>query len=313
MILAEARAERPQPPRARATTPETVSCPFCAGHESETPPTVLSLPDGSDDWQVRVVPNKYPALISSNYSPPPEDEDGPEPRGERPGYGYHEVVIESARHVSRVTEMTAVEWELVLVAYRRRIAAHFADTRIKHVQVFKNVGPAAGATIKHAHSQIIAMSEYSQRAVGIIGRSAYHYERYGKCLLCSEIERESKEGARVVFQDDEFVAYCPFASRSPCESWIVPRQHGSRFDVTSNKQLAALAEAILKLSRKVDHVLDEPDFNLVLVQDQDFPGFCHWHWELIPRVATLAGFEWATGCYINTMSPERAAEALRSV
>lgn len=313
MIIAEQRAKRPQPARIAAPPGSSADCPFCIGHESATPPPVLVLPEDGKTWQVRVVPNKYPALTPGEAVRWPAEIG---PGEELPGLGQHEVIVDSPRHVERVTDLSADALRQVLTAMARRIAAHYEDPAVEYVQAFKNVGPTSGATIAHAHSQIVALPLVPPRVAARLERCQRHHDERQLCAVCHEIAAELSTAERIVHRDNDFLSYCPHASRTPGELWIAPLTHAARFELAAERLLASLAATMLDACRRIDVVLDRPDYNLVL---QTSPrrltddATYHWHWELIPRVTQLAGFEWGGGCYINTLSPERAAEALRSV
>ncbi len=291
---------------------DDADCPFCAGHESKTPLPVLVLPENGTPWQVRVVPNKYPALSPGESVAWPAEID---PGEELPGLGRHEVIVDSPRHVERVTDLSADALRQVLTAMAHRIAAHYEDPAVEYVQVFKNVGPTSGATIAHTHSQIVALPLVPPRVAARVARCELQFQQRQTCAVCQEIAAEIRAIERIVAQGKDFLSYCPHASRTPCELWIMPREHAARFEVADDGLLGSLAATLLDACHRVDAVLARPDYNLVL---QTSPrrianeATYHWHWELIPRVAQLAGFEWGGGCHINTLSPERAAEALRS-
>ncbi len=315
VIIADERGRRPSD----FETPRSVvvprPCPFCEGQEAATPPPVLSLgPDGSRveaGWQVRVFPNLYPALRTDL----PPARDGDALRERLAGFGAHEVIVESPRHDATLATLPPSELALVLRAFRDRLAAHRGDRRLLHGLVFQNHLAAAGATLAHPHAQLVALPLVPELPARVLELSERHHAGTGRCLLCDLAARERADGARVV-ADGAWLAFCPWASSRPYETWLVPAAHRARYEELPDAELDALAAALGDVLRRFDAALDRPAWNLMLhtlpLQAPPSDAF-HLRLELVPAVTRVAGFEWGTGCFINPTAPEEAARSLREV
>lgn len=329
VIIAATRSRRPQDYQP-ATYQRTTGgfCPFCPGHESRTPGEILAVgrppgaPANGPGWRVRVVPNKYPALTI---------EGDLEPRGVGPydslrGVGAHEVVICSPDHEAALSVMQPDHLTEVLAVFQERQRDLHRDRRLKYVQVFKNHGAAAGATLAHPHAQIIATPVIPNLVARELGLARRHFGLKERCLFCDVLAEEVSRGDRVVLQDEHFVVFAPYASRFPFELMILPRRHGPRFQEATPFELAALARSLREAARRLSRILDDPPYNLVLHSAPNTDAFYvrpdawqtlawdyHWHLLLLPRLTRAAGFESGTGLYINPTAPEEAARFLREV
>lgn len=309
VIIASERGLRPN--EFRAGQEAGYSCPFCAGHEELTPPEIYSLPGPDGRWRLRVVRNKYPAL-----------EAGGSVENRRAGIydkmdgmGFHEVVIETPEHGRLLEQMPEEAVADVVRTFALRVREIKKDPRIKYVMIFKNHGRNAGASLLHPHSQIIAMPMAPLRVMQEIDGSAdYHRER-GTCVFCDIVREESDFKKRVVGENADFLAVTPYASRFSFETWILPKKHASHFETLPDAQAASLAQVIKTTLAKLNDSLPELSYNLIVhtMPVQDAPAdHYHWHIEIMPKLTHVAGFEWGTGFYINTVSPEDAAEILNS-
>ncbi|MGI9952357.1 galactose-1-phosphate uridylyltransferase [Moorellaceae bacterium AZ2] len=292
------------------------NCPFCPGNEKETPPEVfaLRLPGTAADtpgWQVRVVPNRFPALV-------PDGGGGEEVAGlyrRQEGIGLHEVIIEGPDHDVELPAYKPAHAVQVLKTWRQRYLQHAQDKRLAYIQIFKNYGTEAGASLQHPHSQLIATPVIPPDLQEEIQRAEQYMEQEESCLYCDLLETELRQGARVVAFNKHFLAFCPFASRFPFETWIFPRQHQPSFGDLTDEQLEDLVSLLQDLLDRLAKALANPPFNLVVRTaplHQEVPAY-HWHLQLLPRLTTVAGFEWGTNIYINPTSPEHAAQFLNDV
>jgi UDPglucose--hexose-1-phosphate uridylyltransferase len=340
VIIAEDRAKRPRAFTSRENfaqiDPDEAeqACPFCPGNEHETPPEAFALRDHAAEpnapgWSVRVVPNKYPALVRESVASLAGETDvlrslanAPPMPAERsvydsaPAIGVHDVIIDTPRHVTTVGELTAEEFALSLAAIRLRLQALAGETGINHALVFKNVGTAAGATLDHLHSQLMAAGTVFPLVAGEICGAANFYETHGECLFCRMIQLERINGSRVVAESAAFIAFCPFASRFAYEMWILPKLHASRFESMALENLADLASLARSAIAKIERLFQPPAYNLVFHTspfDSAAIEHYHWHIEVFPRVTIPAGFEWGSGCAVNPVSPETAAARLREI
>ncbi len=231
------------------------------------------------------------------------------------GSGAHEVVIETDRHGLEPIDLPDEDAALAWTTVRDRVQALEADRRHAYVQVFKNRGREAGASLRHPHIQIAALPFLPPRLAEELSLFTEHRSRDGKCLLCRHLASEIGSGERIVLQSRLFAVWAPFGSCFPFELRLAPLAHGSSFaDLTdgASLDLAACLRQALGLFRSR---LGDPDYNLVFQQapagGSSKPGF-HWHLEILPALIRKAGFEWGTGVHINPVAPEAAAAFLRS-
>lgn len=317
VIVASERAQRPNDYRAASVLPRGGPCAFCEGHESATPHEILAVrpkggPPNSKGWLARVVPNKFPALRIEGTL----DKRGHGLYDLMNGVGAHEVVIEAPQHLLSITELPVAGIRNALWLFRERLADLKRDQRFAYAMIFKNQGEAAGASMEHAHSQIIVtpivplLVEEEMR-----GAKRYHEFR-DRCIFCDIVEQEIRLQERLVIEDRNFVAIEPFASRFAFETWILPRPHMGRFEDTPDELLGELAQILRATLRRLESALAGPAYNMVFhttpFSTPHAPWY-HWHIEIIPRVTRVAGFEWGSGFYINTVPPEDAAKFLREV
>jgi UDPglucose--hexose-1-phosphate uridylyltransferase len=317
VIISTERGKRPTALR-MATVPTGGSeCVFCPGNETRTPPEILAgrSPDAAtngEGWRFRVVPNKFPALRIEGEL---------EPAGEgifdwMNGVGAHEVVIETPEHEATLPTMSLDAVADVLMTYRERVVDLKKDPRFEYVLVFKNHGAAAGASLEHPHSQLIATPIIPIGVSAELAGSAEHWARKERCVWCDIILQERRGQIRLIGEAHGFVTLAPFAPRFPFEMWILPARHRSAFEESSVEELRGLAAALQDALRRLDTVLDRPAFNYMLHTAPLREGLLdhfHWHLEIIPKLTVAAGFEWGSGFFINAVPPEDAAAALREV
>lgn len=315
VILAAGRAGRPNDFEATPQRQKDRFCPFCEGHEESTPGEILAYrrPGTLSDhegWRVRVVPNKFPAL---------EIEGDLNQRGEgiydmMQGVGAHEVIIESPEHLVSTSELSNTQVGEVLRVYRDRLLDLKRDPRLVYGMIFKNVGPEAGASLEHAHSQLIALPIVPILVAEEMAGSLEFYQSHGQCVYCDMIRRELATNTRIVLDTPGFVALTPFASRFPFETWIIPKGHASHYENIEEAEVDDLAGLLRQVIAKVEVALDRPAYNYIIHTapfDTKQLGHYHWHIEIMPSMTKIAGFEWGTGFYINPVEPEQAAAFLR--
>ena len=297
------------------------ACPFCPGNESHTPPEIVALRPGgggkdSPGWRIRVVPNKYPAL-GIDF---PLTKKGVGIYDQMSGFGAHEVVIETPEHEKTLEDLSVEEIRNVLTVSQDRIQDLHKDVRFRYVLLFKNEGPQAGATLSHPHSQIIATPVTPKRVKEeLVGAEAY-FKQKERCVFCDMMTQEKEAGQRMVYENEYFMAFCPFASRFPFEMCLLPKPHELNFH-ESRAHVTELAQCLKVTMEKLDAVLNHPQYNYIIHTApnlfarrgywQTIQDDYHWHMEIMPRLTKVAGFEWGTGFYINPTSPEDAAKYLR--
>jgi len=290
-------------------------CPLCPGNEEKTPPEVYVLrPNGSGPnttgWSLRVVPNKFPALVIEGSL----NKRGEGMYDKMNGIGAHEVIIETPDHGVSLSQLNGKAFEDVLWAYRERIIDLKKDDRFRYVLIFKNHGAEAGASLAHSHSQLIALPITPKRVIEEMEGSRNYYTYKDRCIYCDIVHQESRDNVRVVNENDEFIAIAPFASRSPFELWILPKKHSSCFIETSPAKYGPLANVFRDVLTRLHRSLQDPPYNFTLHTspfNEMVNDFYHWHFEIIPKLSKIAGFEIGSGFFINPVPPEDAAAYLK--
>lgn len=322
-IIAPERAKRPGLPDSISELTPTDS-PFAYGNESLTPPEIYAIRDGGSkpntpDWKVRVVPNKYRAL-NIETEPRPHLEGFFENFA---GFGAHEVIIDQPDPSKRPHSYSQEEWRLLLFTMKERINNLNVDPRLSYIQIFKNEGKSAGATIDHPHTQLVALPFIPRDIQDEIETARQHYQEHHRSLILDEVHEELRQNIRVLFENRSFAIYCPYASAFPFEIRISPKYVMEDFSQASEPVLVELAEALKFVSSKLEKAMPNMPYNLILrtsplLRDHPEPNyfyhmdrFYQWRIELLPRLYNLAGFELATGYMINPVSPEEAASFLK--
>jgi len=289
-----------------------IYCPFCEGNESSTPPEIFAHRNGGSiantpGWSIRIIPNKFSVFhldgvlerkhsgIYSNYN----------------GVGSQEVIIETPEHGIDLHEFEPERIAVIIGVLKQRYNVLSADNRIKYIQVYKNRGIFAGASLEHSHSQIMGLPFVPRENSGVVD----YYQKNGRCLLCDIIDQEGQSGSRVVYESRHFLLICPYASRFSYETWVIPRRHCEHFGEISGEEINDLAMVFKKFTGAMLHSLQDPAYNLVLntapVNVPHQPGF-HWYMEITPRLLVAAGVEIATGLYMNPVAPELSADLFRN-
>jgi UDPglucose--hexose-1-phosphate uridylyltransferase len=211
-------------------------------------------------------------------------------------------------------EMASTKLEDLFWAFRDRIMDLKKDPRLEYILIFKNHGIAAGASLAHPHSQLIAMPMVPVRVKQETAGAKNYYDYKERCVYCDIIRQETSDKTRVVARNDDFIAFTPFASRFPFELWVMPLNHSSDFQNIQKHEVSNLAAMMRKVLGKHHFVLDNPPYNFILHTAPLKSGnLAHYHWyiEIIPKLTKVAGFEHGTGFYINPTPPEEAAKFLR--
>jgi len=318
IIIARERSKRPTDFVVETPASKGGFCPLCPGNEKTTPDEVLvygrqsGMERNSSGWKLRVVPNKYPALVIEGEI----DKQGEGLYDRMNGIGAHEVVIESPNHEDRFTFLPHDQMILTFRAFRDRIRDLSRDDRFSYVMVFKNYGKAAGASLEHSHSQLVALPILPRMLVTELEGSLSYYKYKDRCIFCDIIRQEIQQDIRLVCENDKFVTLAPFAPRTPFEMWIMPRRHHSSYINQDDASLSALTEIFSESLRRLDACIPGVPYNFVLhtqpLRSQPLDHF-HWHFEIVPKLTSIAGFEWGTGFYINPMPPEDTCRYLREI
>ena len=338
VLVATARSMRPkkaEEPAPRDTRKHVDTCPFCRGNETKTPPAIATYPKtGADAWDIRIVENLYPVLGDERENPNltfglQQTIDG---------YGRHEVIIDHSAHGIAIHEMSVAHLTMLFFAYRERMQQLYeSNARLRYVLIFKNFGPAAGASIAHTHSQVIAMPVVPDNVQAEVENSYAYFRKNHHCIFCTlidealtfeatiynrdsgEIRRKIDVGQFVVERGKKFIAIKPFASRYEWEVHILPLAHQSDFLTTTAEDHADLAQVVRRTMARLDAVLGGAQYNYFLhslphgSDSTEYQPSYHWHMEICPRTSIPSGFELGSGLFVNTISPEVAASLLRAV
>jgi UDPglucose--hexose-1-phosphate uridylyltransferase len=323
VIYAPRRAKRPSDFAVKRLRTKPSICPFCRGNENMTPPATLLYvarqnrlqkiahegPRRRSDWVVRCVPNMYPAVqlnrSGSGYSKRP-------PLAQRPAVGFHEIIIESPIHDDHPHRATQEQIAFWLRAAIDRVKDLARQKEVRSIVLFRNHGVEAGASIAHAHSQLITTPivppqiEEEYEALTRSRRIA------GECALCQVVDREPKSPRGILSMTD-FSVIAPWASLCPFEFWIMPKQHNSSIVKLRSTQVEELSKILHISLVGLAELLSDPPYNLVFHfgPTKAKGNAFHWHIRVYPKLSIQAGFELGSGIYINTMKPEAAAQALR--
>ncbi len=335
VLISTARGNRPrqdkETPLARDVREHVESCPFCRGNEHQTPPPVFQIP-ATPEWDIRIVENLYPILDDTLLTPGLTT--GIQQAIE--GYGHHEVIIDHSNHGITIHQMNEQHLALLFAVYRDRM--HFlynTDPRIRYILVFKNFGKAAGGSMGHTHSQLIAMPIVPHNVQDEVQCSQTFYQKNGTCIFCTLIDeamflktttydRSSEKmqqnyetGKYVIERGKHFIAIKPFASRYEWEVHILPLKHQSNFLKITDEELDDLAWTLRRTMTRLKTVVGELQYNYFLhtvphvKNSSDFAQSFHWHLEICPRTNIPSGFEMGSGLFVNTINPEEAASKLR--
>ncbi len=292
------------------------NCPFCWGNEVLTPPEIIAHrkfgPPNSPDWTVRVVPNKFPALKIEGEL----NKEGIGVFDMMNGIGAHEVIVDTPDHFRDMADLTGAETEEVVWTYLARSIDLRRDRRFKYILIFKNYGKSAGASLEHPHSQLIALPIVPKRVQEEIDGAAKYYEYKERCVFCDILRQERDEKERIIYEDEKFLAFCPYVSRFSYEVWILPKRHQSDFTGMDRDYVPCLSRALRDSLARLKTLFSDPPYNFIIhtspVNGHEREDY-HWHIEIMPKLSKIAGFEWGSGFYINPVPPAIAAKNLLSV
>lgn len=326
VIISVERAKRPNDFKvSQAEDEEADTCPFCEGHEDQTPPEIIAvrkpgLAKDKPGWEVRVVPSISPKFTIHGGL----DRRGVGMYDVMNPIGAHEIILESPKHFTDISQLPEEKIELVINTSVERIRDLEKDPRFKYCLLFKNHGLKAGGSkaTKHVRSQIIATPVTPTRVKEELRGSLFYYKFKERCIFCDLIRQELETGVRIVMDTKNMVAIAPFASRFPFEIWILPKNHCSDFINIQKEEAKDLAIVLKTILAKLSKILNDPPYNYMLhtapFRRTDRAGYWHtimddyhWHIEFTPRITQVAGFEWGSGFYINPTPPEDAAKYLR--
>ncbi len=293
------------------------TCPFCEGNEKMTPPEVEAVRDeksqpNSPGWSVRVVSNKFPALrIEGNL-----DKRGIGLYDMSNGVGAHEVIIETTEHYKDLADLSPHQIRNVIFKYRSRSLDLERDVRFQYILLFKNHGEKAGASLEHTHTQLVALPIVPKRVREELKGAREYYNYRDRCVFCDMINQEKEDKVRIIQENNHFISFAPFVSRFPFEVWILPKIHNPHFKSIDDNSADDLAVILKDALARIKTLLKDPAYNFIIHTSPIRNGMneeFHWHLEIMPKLTTVAGFEWGSGFYINPTSPEEAAKCLKEV
>lgn len=316
VIIAKERSKRPHDFSTHTENKKGGFCPFCYGNENSTPPEVFALrtkdtTPNSPGWSIRIVPNKFPAVSSEGENDITVDG----LKESMNAIGVHEVIVEAPEHDSQLGQHSIEHLEKLVDCIANRFKTLMEMQNHKYIQVFKNSGAVAGASLEHTHWQIISIPIVPAFIENELAGAKAFYNEKGKCVFCEMISEEKKDKGRIIFENDEFLVFCPYASRFPYETWIIPQKHNHNFAAINAQEKKSLAASLKEIIGNLERTFNYPPYNLVIHTAPvggEGTDYYHWHIEIIPRLSITAGFEWGTGCIINPTAPEIAAEALKT-
>lgn len=315
IVVATNRSKRPHDikPRQKMEHPEKGD-PFADPEKFGNEVVKTYMNEDESDWAVKIIKNKFP-LVNPGQCGPVMDHG---PFKYMAGVGFHEVVI-TRDDEKDFPEFSLEEAELVLRSFRDRFIEILKDDECqKYTLIFHNHGAEAGASLKHPHSQIISVPVYPPEVSRSIEGAERYFKENNKKVHQVLIEWEMEEGERTVYEDEAFIALCPYASKVPYEVRIYPKNFSACFEQITDDELKLFADVLGETLRKVKNGLNDPAYNFYIhtsPKDGDVPNcneFYTWHLEILPKISTMAGFEMGTGIDVNIVSPEIAAEILRN-
>jgi len=320
VVIATGRARRPETFKAEQRKIDKVpksECPFCKIATQEKPTLIFSngkkMPQSKGipkNWTTIVIPNKYPAFL-------------PFPKLDKHiegglyetvnAVGFHEVVV-TRSHEKQLAQFSLKEVKEVFDVYQERYRDLMKKNFVNHISIFHNHGFESGASIAHPHSQIITTPLVDVDVQKGLLNSEKYFKTNRKCIYCQMNEWERKVKKRVIFENKQFLAVCPFASKSAFQVIVSPKSHLSYFEKANDEEKRQLSEAFRAALKKVYKGLDDSPYNFYLHTapcDGKKYGYYHWHWTILPKTATWAGFELGARMEISTIAPEKAAAYLR--
>jgi UDPglucose--hexose-1-phosphate uridylyltransferase len=311
VVIALGRGKRPGEfiKKREPYLPLSDKCFFCFPEETGQEKDMLIFRRANGDWSLRVIPNKYPAFSRSQSAK--SFEEGP--YFAMNGVGYHEVIV-TRDHFRQIANLDPIEVAEIVDAYQDRYLSLMNKKSVNYIEIFHNHGREAGASVEHPHSQLMAIPVVSPGVQMELDGAELYHRNNKKCVYCTIADWELKNKKRLLFENDNFMVFCPFSSRVAFEIWVMPKAHKPYFERINNEEKIDLGEALQKAVSMVYETLEDPAYNFYLhtspCDGKDYPHY-HWHFEILPHTATWAGFELSTGIEISTIEPERAAEELR--
>lgn len=316
VVIATGRAKRPEDfSKAEYSThklsddKDNDDCLFCDPVKSGQEKDILIYFRNDNEWTLRVFPNKYPAFSRGRVPKPLEEG----PYFAMTGTGYHEIIV-TRDHEKHLPDLETIEIAEVFDAFQDRYLDLMKKKSVNYITIFHNFGKEAGASIAHPHSQLIAIPVVSPYIKQELDGAELYFKSLRKCAYCEMAEYEAKHKIRVISENDGFIAFCPFASRSAFEIWVMPKKHNPYFERITDEEKIQLAEVFKDALLSIKRTANNPPYNFYIhtspCDGKDYRHY-HWHIEILPHTSTWAGFELETGIEISMIQPEVAAKALQ--
>lgn len=317
VIYAPSRRKRPQDFQQSSRDKKSLvsrdsKCPFCPGNEHMSDSIILEISNKQHNcWQTRVVPNKYPALT-------PNENTHRSPHGiylTMPGYGRHEVVVESPEHHQSIATMSPDEVEIVIETYHKRYIDLMQVHENMMAIIFRNHGVRAGASLSHPHSQIIVTGMVPRHVRWREQEAQEYFDDWAQCVYCDILKFELHDHRRIIQENESFLAFIPFAAEVPFEIWVMPKHHQADFGSICDREKVDFALILKNVLTKLYEKLNDPDYNYVINTAARYKAEepqVHWYCQIQPRLTTPAGFEMGAGISINPSLPEADANFLNS-
>ncbi|MCD6550582.1 DUF4921 family protein [bacterium] len=322
VVIATGRARRPETFKEegeKIKEDTTKDCPFCDLSDQEIPVLIFShgkrvglTKEGKipRNWTTIVLPNKYPAFFPSSRLDE-EIEGGIYHKIN--AAGFHEVVV-LRNHHRQIAQLSVKRIKELIDVYQSRYLSLMKEKFVSYISIFHNHGRRAGASIAHPHSQIITTPLVDVDLKNALENSSRYFKKHKKCIYCVMGKWEQKVKKRIVFENKDFIVVCPFASKSAFEMIVSPKKHRPYFERITEKEKWSLSEAFKVAFYKLYKGLGAPSYNFYLHTapcDGRNYNYYHWHFTILPKTSTWAGFELGARIEISTVEPEKAAQYLR--
>ncbi|GLJ44695.1 hypothetical protein SUGI_0939680 [Cryptomeria japonica] len=315
VIISPARGKCPSDFKSTVNTSNQSAspCPFCLHHEHECAPKIFRIPENVSEWKLRDK-KSLPSCVNGEQRIKPHIDSCADTL---PRFGSHDVIIETPDHAMTLAIMLDLNIFDVLCAYRTRIQQLASNPHIKYIQVFKNHGETTRASMKHSHSQIIALPIVPSNVVTQLNNAKEYFTRTMNCNLYEYLRSEIQSKNLSLEESSHFISFVPFAASFPFETWIAPKDHASCYEQIEDEQAMDLAYILRRVLQKLNHQLGNPPYNYMIhsspLRESYEPSYCHWFIQIMPQLTHLGGFEIASGCYINPIFLENITTILRGV
>ncbi|PIR43967.1 hypothetical protein COV23_02450 [Candidatus Wolfebacteria bacterium CG10_big_fil_rev_8_21_14_0_10_31_9] len=286
-------------------------CPFENPQKSGNGQPVLIYPD-KKNWQLQIIPNKFPALTHSNKICSIPKQKGPYEI--MAGNGFDELLI-TRNHFKNFAHLSKKAAQDVFKNLKKRYLILSKHDCLKYIFIFHNWGLKAGASIFHPHYRISALPIIPPDVSRSLYGSLRYHQDHNRCVHCDMIDFERKEKKRIIFENTKVIAFTPFVSREPFEIKIFPKNHISYFEESDDALINSIVDGLQNSLLMLEKHLNDPNYNFFIhtapLIDKNKYFHYHWHIEIVPKFSVSAGVEVGTGIEITVVDPDKAASILR--